>query len=143
MTSANRPPASKERWPIRVLIVNASEAERKYLELLIGTDPQLEVAGWAANGQEAIRAAARLRPDVIAMDLQMPVMDGLEATDRIMRETPTPIVMMAGSAARADERLEAGAFRAGVLAILDKPGEQDRQNNSGPDCSERSKACRG
>jgi two-component system chemotaxis response regulator CheB len=105
----------------RVLVVDDSSAQRGWLMALLDSDPDLEVAGWASNGAEAVRAAARLRPDVITMDLRMPVMDGLEATRQIMRETPTPIVLVTASIAGTDRGVISEALQAGVLAIELKP----------------------
>jgi len=112
-------PASPRRT--RVLVVDDSPTQRAILVALLASDPELEVVGWAANGEEAVRAAARLRPDVITMDLRMPVMDGLEATRRIMHETPTPIVMVTASASGRDRDLAFAALDAGVLAFVPKP----------------------
>ncbi|MBI4495183.1 MAG: chemotaxis-specific protein-glutamate methyltransferase CheB [Chloroflexi bacterium] len=91
------------------------------LVALLDADPELDVAGWATNGEQAIRATAMLKPDVITMDLQMPGLDGLEATRRIMLETPTPIVLVSSSATRENRQLAFEAFEAGVLAVLEKP----------------------
>jgi two-component system chemotaxis response regulator CheB len=110
---------------VRVLVVDDSAIQRTVLMSLINADPELTVIGWAANGPDAIRATALLKPDVIAMDLRMPVMDGLEATRQILQETPTPIVLVtagAGTTAGDDQRLAFEALDAGVLAVLTKPG---------------------
>jgi two-component system, chemotaxis family, protein-glutamate methylesterase/glutaminase len=110
--------------PIRVLVVDDSVTQRTALVALINADAALTVIGWAANGADAVRATALLQPDVIAMDLRMPVMDGLEATRQILQETPTPIVLVtAGYAGGAGEaqRLAFEALDAGVLAVLRKP----------------------
>ncbi|HLZ08918.1 MAG TPA: response regulator, partial [Chloroflexota bacterium] len=64
---------------IRVLVVEDSEVERRMLVALLETDPDFEIVGVAVNGTDAIRTAVRLLPDVITMDLRMPIMDGLEA----------------------------------------------------------------
>jgi two-component system chemotaxis response regulator CheB len=69
-----------------------------------------------------VRATAQLKPDVIAMDLGLPGLDGLEATRRILRETPTPIVLITANAERNEQRLAFEALDAGVLAVLSKPG---------------------
>jgi two-component system chemotaxis response regulator CheB len=87
----------------------------------LNSDPDLEVIGWAANGEEGVRATTRLKPDIVTMDLRMPVMDGIEAARRIMQQSPTPIVMVTASAIRTDERLATAAIQAGILAIVEKP----------------------
>ena len=106
---------------LRVLVVDDSPVQRGMLISLLGSDPALEVVGWAASGAESIRAAARLRPDVITMDFRMPEMDGLAAARRIMHESPTPIVMVTASSSPEDRGLAAEAFQAGILAIVAKP----------------------
>lgn len=107
--------------PLRVLVVDDSETQRTILAALLDADPGLIVVGRAVDGPEAIRHAAMLRPDVITIDLRMPGMDGLEATRRIMQETPTPVVMIAAGVSPEDRRLAAEALAAGVLAIVPKP----------------------
>lgn len=106
---------------LRVLVVEDSAVQRGMLMALLNGDPGLEVVGWACNGADSVGAAASLKPDVITMDLRMPVMDGLEATRRIMQETPTPIVIVTASVSREDRRLAVEAFRAGALALVAKP----------------------
>jgi len=105
----------------RVLVVDDSATQRGMLVALLAADPELEIAGWAANGTDAVRAAARLRPDVITMDLHMPGMDGLEATRRIMQETPTPIVMVTADASPENRQRAFDALDAGALAFVPKP----------------------
>lgn len=79
--------------PVRVLIVDDSGFFRRRLTEMLGADARLEVVGTAANGAEAIEQVAKLRPDVITMDIEMPVMDGITAARRIMAAHPTPILM--------------------------------------------------
>jgi two-component system chemotaxis response regulator CheB len=105
----------------RVLVVEDSEVERRMLIALLATDPDFVLAGWASNGTDAVQAAARLAPDVITMDLRMPLMDGLEATRRIMQTTPRPIVLVTAHAAATDRQFTRDALQAGVLAIVEKP----------------------
>ena len=106
---------------IRVLVVDDSAVQRAALIAILVADPALEVAGWVADGAEALPAIVRLRPDVVTMDLHMPRMNGVEATRRIMQELPTPIVMVTASATGDDARTAFDALQAGVLAIVQKP----------------------
>ncbi len=76
---------------IRVLVVDDSAFMCKVLEQIINSDPQLEVTGQARDGREAVTLAEALRPDVISMDLNMPHVDGLQATELIMAQNPRPI----------------------------------------------------
>lgn len=79
---------------IRVLIVDDSTLARQALNDILSADPEIEVIGEARNGKEGCEKALALRPDVITMDITMPVMDGVQATERIMEEVPTPIVIV-------------------------------------------------
>ena len=107
---------------IRVLIVEDSIAVRALLEYIIARDPRLEVAATAASAEEALRTLEQLTPDVIAMDIRLPGMDGLEATRRIMANKPIPIVVVAASVeSRAGNVAAIEALRAGALTVLEKP----------------------
>jgi two-component system, chemotaxis family, protein-glutamate methylesterase/glutaminase len=105
---------------VRVLVVDDSDIQRQILIRLLEKDPELEVAGWSANGAEAVRAVERLRPDVITMDHRMPVMCGLDAARSIMRNTPTPIVMVSAVTGADGRDLASAALAAGVLSFQDK-----------------------
>jgi two-component system chemotaxis response regulator CheB len=90
---------------------------RELLVHILGSDPQVVVIGTAANGAEAVaEAAGNKRPDVITMDVQMPKMNGLDATRRIMEVCPTPIVVVSSSSAR-DECGDLDASRCGRTRI--------------------------
>jgi two-component system chemotaxis response regulator CheB len=107
---------------IRVLVAEDSMAARVLLVSLLEEDPEIEVVGDVGDGAAALALAKQLRPDVITMDIHMPVMDGLEATERIMHEVPTPIVVVSSAV---DPRDVATSFRvtqAGALAAISKPG---------------------
>jgi len=107
---------------IRVMIVEDSPVVRALLEYSIGRDPRLEVCATAGSAEDAMRILEHLSPDIIAMDIRLPGMDGLEATRRIMSTNPIPIVVVAAS-------IESGkwnttpmeALRAGALTVLEKP----------------------
>jgi two-component system chemotaxis response regulator CheB len=107
--------------PVRVLVVDDSSSQRTMLIGMLEADPSIRVIGWAGNGEEAILAVNRLRPDLITMDLRMPIMDGLLASEHIMRDNPTPILMVTGSVSRSNQHMIAQALNAGVLGILAKP----------------------
>jgi two-component system chemotaxis response regulator CheB len=98
---------------VRVLIVDDSGFFRRRLSEIFAADPGIEVVGTAANGQEALDQVPRLKPDVITMDIEMPVMDGITAVRRIMASYPTPILMFSSltteGATATFEALEAGA----------------------------------
>jgi two-component system chemotaxis response regulator CheB len=100
--------------PLRVLVVDDSAFFRRRIGEILATDPLLELAGTAANGQEAIERTVELKPDVITMDVEMPVLDGISAVRRIMARQPTPILMFSSlthEAAQATlDALEAGAL---------------------------------
>ncbi len=79
---------------IRVLVVDDSSFMRSMLPKLIEKDSKFEVVGFAENGEEAIQKVAELKPNVVTLDIEMPVMDGLTALKHIMAKTPVPIVMV-------------------------------------------------
>ena len=79
---------------IRVLVADDQPVFTKMLEAVLAGDDRVEVVGHAANGQEALELAAELAPDVILMDISMPVMDGLEATRRLPEVAPSVRVLM-------------------------------------------------
>lgn len=110
---------------IKVLIVEDSPVMQQLLEHAIISDPMLSVVGVASDGQEALEALKELHPDVIAMDWQMPKLDGLEATRIIMETNPTPIVIVTGSVAANDAAISFRMIEAGALAILQKPPSTD------------------
>lgn len=107
--------------PIRVLVVEDSPSCRALLVSLLASDPRLEVVGIAADGEAAIVAAERLRPDVITMDVQLPRLDGYAATRTIMESFPTRIVIVTSTAAPGDVAASFRALEAGALAVLGKP----------------------
>ena len=80
--------------PIRVLIADDSARTREGLRVLFATWPQITVIGEAADGQEAVRLVAESHPDVVLMDLHMPVLDGVQATQLIKQQWPTTTIIV-------------------------------------------------
>lgn len=106
---------------INVLIVNDSPTAAEFLRVILGSDPEIAVTGTARNGIEAVNMAGTKRPDVIAMDVHMPGLDGFEATRRIMENAPVPIVIVSGSSRRDDDMLAFKAVQAGAVACVRAP----------------------
>jgi two-component system chemotaxis response regulator CheB len=106
---------------IRVLIVEDSPVAREFLTYILTSDPDIQVVGVAKNGEEALDAVRELRPSVITMDIHMPIMDGFEATRRIMETVPTPIVVVSGSTAATEVSSTFRALEAGALAVVLRP----------------------
>ncbi len=99
---------------IRVLIADDSVIVRSALTRMLRPSPRIQLCGFAANGVEAVEKAKALRPDVITLDVLMPVLDGLGALRQIMREQPCPVIMLSSLTQRGAEvtleALSAGAF---------------------------------
>ncbi|MEV7415882.1 response regulator transcription factor [Streptomyces sp. NPDC089919] len=104
--------------PIRVLIVDDQSLVRRGLSLILSPDPDFEVVGEAEDGAQAVELAGRLRPDVVVMDIRMPVLDGVAATARLADTVPASRVL-ALSTFDLDEYV-VGALRAGACGFLPK-----------------------
>ena len=109
---------------IRVLLAEDSLTQRQLLVEILNGDPEIRVVGEAKDGAEAVSLARNLRPDVIVMDIHMPVMDGLAATKEIMVQAPTPIVLISSSSSPLDVELALNAMRAGALLVVEKPNNR-------------------
>ncbi len=119
MTGPGSAQAGQEHaGPVRVLLADDQRVVREGLALLLGLLPDVEVAGAAADGDEALELAARLRPDVVLMDLRMPRRDGIEAT-RLLRERDPEIAVIALTT-YADDRSVIEALQAGARGYLTK-----------------------
>jgi two-component system chemotaxis response regulator CheB len=119
---------------IKVLVVEDSLVAKEYLIHILSSAPGVEIIGTAANGREALEAVSRLKPDVVTMDINMPVMDGLEATRRIMETTPVPIVIVSGNWNPKEVETTFRAIEAGALAIVQRPvgiGHPDAEKMAG------------
>jgi len=106
---------------IRVVLADDHSVVRQGLRMLLSLDAELQIAGEAADGAEALRLARELRPDVVVMDIMMPRMDGIAATEAIRRELPDTEVLALTSAA--DDESVVGAIRAGAIGYLLKNSE--------------------
>ncbi len=108
---------------IRILLAHDHAVVRQGLKMFLSLDPELEVVGEAANGAEALEQVARLQPDVVLMDLKMPVMDGLTAIGRIRAAHPETEVIAVTSVLEDTSIIE--AVRAGAIGYLLKDTEAD------------------
>jgi two-component system chemotaxis response regulator CheB len=124
----------KDGFMIRVLIADDSATARQLLSYILAGASDIQVVGEAVNGEEAVRKAGILRPNLILMDIHMPVMDGLQATQQIMMNTPTPIVLVSASTMVHETETAMLALRAGALTLLLKP--------AGPVDPNHEQACR-
>lgn len=113
---------TKRAAPVRVLIAEDSAVCRMALVSILQRDPDIRIVGTAQNGAEAVQMVERLRPDLVTMDINMPVMDGYEATRQIMTRMPCPIVMISSMY---DSGHTFDALKAGALTVLKKPAASD------------------
>ena len=105
----------------RVLIVEDSPTVRQRLTEILASDPDIELVGAAADGKRAIEICQQCRPDVITMDMMLPVMSGLAATEYIMAHCPTPILVVSASINRGELFKIYEALAAGAVDVLEKP----------------------
>ena len=106
---------------IKVLVVEDSPVAREFLAYILTSDPAIRVVGTANNGVEALETVRQKKPDVITMDIHMPMMDGFEATRKIMETFPTPIVIVSGSSGGKEVVSTFRAIEAGALAVVRRP----------------------
>ncbi|GAV30893.1 chemotaxis response regulator containing a CheY-like receiver domain and a methylesterase domain [Coriobacteriaceae bacterium EMTCatB1] len=113
------------KTPVRVLVVDDSLVAREMLTQILQSDPEIEVVGVASNGVEAVEAVARLKPDLVTMDIHMPKMDGISAVEQIMAYTPTPILVVSSSVHGEGVGRAFDALSAGALEVMKKPEPRD------------------
>ncbi len=111
-------PTDADAPRIRVLVADDQAIIRDGLVTVLSLLPDIDVVGQAADGEQAVHLAVRLRPDVVLMDLRMPVLDGVAATERITREVPSAAILVLTTFA--DDESILGALRAGARGYLTK-----------------------
>jgi two-component system chemotaxis response regulator CheB len=116
---------------IRVLVAEDSVTMREILVAILTSDPEITVVAQASNGAEAVELAKHLRPDLITMDVHMPILDGLAATKEIMIRAPTPILIVSSSGSAQEVDLALNAMRAGALMVVPKPENPLADNFNG------------
>jgi two-component system chemotaxis response regulator CheB len=128
--STNGGDGSQMKSKVRVLVVDDSSVCREFLTHILGADPSIEVVGAACDGASALKATAALRPDVITMDIEMPGMNGFDATRRIMEFAPTPIIVVSSSTDASEQGMSFKAMESGALAVLPKPRGGDSSRSA-------------
>jgi len=113
--------------PVRVLVVDDSALMRQLIGKMIGNYQDIQVIGTAVNGQDALDKILALKPDVVTLDVEMPVLDGIAALRRIMRECPLPVIMCSTLTAFGT-RATIEALAAGALDFVTKPQGPSRLN---------------
>lgn len=105
----------------RVLVADDSALMRKIISDIINSDSELEVVATARNGQDALDKIKNYKPDIVTLDVQMPVMDGIATLERIMKESPLPVIMLSAYTQEgAEDTLR--ALESGALDFITKPG---------------------
>ena len=112
---------------IRVLTVDDSVFMRKAIKRMLSLAPDIEVVDTAADGREALQKVIELRPDLVTMDVQMAGMDGLTALERIMRECPTPVIMLS-SLTQEGAKITIRALELGAVDFIDKSRVESSMN---------------
>ena len=119
------PPADAEpaaSAPVTVVVVDDSAVQRRFARSAIEADGGMTVIGEARNGRDAVALVERLRPQAVLMDLHLPVMNGIEAIERIMAVRPTPIIVYSAFVDGDDRENAAAALAAGAVDVMEKPG---------------------
>jgi chemotaxis response regulator CheB len=107
--------------PIKVVLVEDSIVALEVLERLLNSSPEIDVVGTARDGAEALRVIDRSNPDVICTDLQMPNMDGLEFTQKLMEKHPLPVLVISNTVHPSDVDNIYNLMKAGALDFFPKP----------------------
>jgi two-component system chemotaxis response regulator CheB len=113
---------------IRVVIVDDSAMVRRMLSNMLARDPAIQVVGEACDGYEGIRLVESIRPDVVTMDVFMPGLDGLAATEHLMAYCPTPILVLTSSLAQGEVDITFKMLGAGALEVIEKPNASSNES---------------
>ncbi len=113
--------AGSARRPLRVLIIDDSAFMRRLISDMLSSDPNIEVADTARNGKEGLDKAIALKPDIITLDVEMPVMNGLDTLAELMKLTPVPKVIMLSSLTYEGGEATIEALELGALDFITKP----------------------
>nr|MBA3848295.1 response regulator [Planctomycetota bacterium] len=105
---------------VRVLVADDSLTVRRHMVQVLAAEPGIQVIGEASDGNEAVDLCRRLRPDVVTLDILMPGIDGVAATERIMAYMPTPILVVCATS-RGEVAGSFAALAAGAVEVLEKP----------------------
>ena len=119
---------------IQALLAEDSKTTAELLRQMLESDPEIRVVGTAVNGEEAVSMARDLKPNVIVMDVHMPLVNGFEATQRIMTDFPTPIIIVSSTVDVHEKAVSMKALELGALALMEKP--------KGPEHPEFESECR-
>ena len=110
---------------IKVLVVEDSLTVRQHIIGVLGTDPRFELVGEGADGQQAMDLCSRLRPDVMTLDMALPLASGLDVTRHVMADCPTPILIVSSSTNRGEAFRMFDALQAGAVDVLEKPSGRE------------------
>jgi two-component system, chemotaxis family, protein-glutamate methylesterase/glutaminase len=110
---------------VTVVVVDDSATQRRFVRTAVAGHAGLEIVAEARNGRDAVALVERLRPTAVLMDLHLPVMNGLEAIERIMATRPTPIIVYSSFVDGDDHMNAASALAAGAIDVMAKPGPED------------------
>jgi len=114
--------ASGDAGTVTVVVVDDSAVQRRFVRTAVEADPRLRIVGEARNGRDAVTLVERLQPQVVLMDLHLPVMNGIEAIERIMAVRPTPILVYSAFVDGDDRDNASAALAAGAVDVMEKPG---------------------
>ncbi len=114
-----------EKAPLRIMLVDDSRLYRAFLKDLLEAHPDLRVVAEASHGQEALDMVAAAAPNLVIMDVLMPIMDGITAVSALLDQYPVPILVHTSAAGDSSDSLAFDALRAGALDVLPKPDMAD------------------